>query len=84
MAVSAARKSADGCSLRERTSTFVRPFSVSSTGMEEPEYFICLQCEMPTYQFEFTNGKLGAILCATCGNDDPEDFITEGELEDEM
>lgn len=50
--------------------------------MEEPEYLICLQCETPTYQFEFSNGKLSAAVCGTCGNDDPSDFMTEAELEE--
>ena len=48
----------------------------------EPEYLICLQCETPTYQFEYTNGKLGAFVCGTCGNDDPTEFMTEAELEE--
>jgi hypothetical protein len=51
--------------------------------MEEPEYLICLQCETPTYQFDFVNGKVTAIVCTTCGNDDPSDFITEAELEEQ-
>jgi len=51
--------------------------------VEEPEYFICLQCETPTYQFEFENGKLSTIVCATCGADDPSDFVTESELEEQ-
>ena len=50
--------------------------------MDEPEYLICLQCETPTYQFEFTNGKLTAIVCTTCGNDDLSEFMTESELEE--
>ena len=50
--------------------------------MDEPEYFICLQCETPTYQFEFDNGKLTVIVCTTCGNDDPSEFMTEAELEE--
>ena len=29
--------------------------------MDEPEYLICLDCETPTYQFEFLNGKLASI-----------------------
>ena len=52
--------------------------------MEEPEYLICLQCETPTYEFEFQNGKVTAILCSTCGNDDPDDFMTEADLEDQQ
>jgi hypothetical protein len=51
--------------------------------MDEPEYLICLQCETPTYQFEFTNGKLASALCATCGADDVSDFMTEAELEEQ-
>lgn len=50
--------------------------------MDEPEYLICLQCETPTYQFEFTNGKITSIMCAACGNDDVSDFATEAELEE--
>ncbi|HEV7768650.1 MAG TPA: hypothetical protein VGQ76_26875, partial [Thermoanaerobaculia bacterium] len=51
--------------------------------MEEPEYLICLQCETPTYQFDFAGGKLSAVVCTACGNDDPSDFATEAEF-DEM
>ena len=50
--------------------------------MAEPEYLICLQCETPTYQFEYSNGKVGVVLCNTCGNDDPADFVTESEYEE--
>jgi translation initiation factor 2 beta subunit (eIF-2beta)/eIF-5 len=51
--------------------------------MDEPEYLICLQCETPTYQFEFVNGKLSAIVCNVCGADDPSDFVTEAEFEEQ-
>ena len=50
---------------------------------DEPEYLICLQCETPTYQFEYHNGKLAQAVCGTCGADDPSDFVTESELEEE-
>ena len=52
--------------------------------MDEPEYLICLQCETPTYDFEFVNDKLATVMCATCGNDDVSDFMTEAELEEMM
>jgi len=51
--------------------------------MDEPEYLICLQCETPTYQFEYINGKLATVLCATCGSDDVSEFMTETELEEQ-
>ena len=50
---------------------------------EEPEYLICLQCETPTYQFEFHNDKVVSVVCNTCGADDPSDFVTEAEFEQE-
>ena len=51
--------------------------------MDEPEYLICLQCETPTYQFEYADGKLKAAICNTCGADDLSDFMTEAELEEQ-
>jgi hypothetical protein len=52
--------------------------------MDEPEYLICLECETPTYQFEFgANGKLTTVICNTCGNDNPSEFMTENELEEQ-
>ena len=56
--------------------------AILGVAMDEPEYLICLQCETPTYQFEFINGKLASILCNTCGNDDVSDFMTEAEFEE--
>ncbi|HJW92473.1 MAG TPA: hypothetical protein VJ901_02545 [Thermoanaerobaculia bacterium] len=50
---------------------------------DEPEYLICLQCETPTYQFEYHNGKLAQVVCNTCGADDVSDFVTEAELEEQ-
>ncbi|HEX9985193.1 MAG TPA: hypothetical protein VGF69_18190 [Thermoanaerobaculia bacterium] len=50
---------------------------------DEPDYLICIQCETPTYQFEYTNGKLSAIVCATCGTEDLADFMTESDFEEQ-
>jgi hypothetical protein len=57
--------------------------TVSFAAMDEPEYLICLQCETPTYQFEYNDGKVVTVVCGTCGNDDPTDFMTEAELEEQ-
>lgn len=51
--------------------------------MSEPEYLICLQCETPTYQFEYDDGKVVAAVCTTCGTDDVSDFMTEAELDEQ-
>ena len=57
--------------------------SYPSRNMSDPEYLICLQCETPTYQFEFNEkGKLATVICNTCGADDPADFVTESEFEE--
>ena len=50
---------------------------------DEPDYLICLQCETPTYQFEYITVNLATIVCATCGADDPADFMTEAEYEEQ-
>ena len=50
---------------------------------DEPDYLICLQCETPTYEFEFKNGKLATIVCTVCGNDDVSDFMTESEFDEQ-
>ncbi|HUP48838.1 MAG TPA: hypothetical protein VNA04_08610 [Thermoanaerobaculia bacterium] len=52
--------------------------------MTEPEYLICLECETPTYQFEYDEKeKLASAVCTTCGNDDVSEFMTESELEEQ-
>jgi translation initiation factor 2 beta subunit (eIF-2beta)/eIF-5 len=50
--------------------------------MSEPEFLICLQCETPTYQFEWEDGRVTVVMCNACGADDPTDFVTEAELEE--
>ncbi len=57
--------------------------TVSFAAMSDPEYLICLQCETPTYQFEYLDGKLITVVCNTCGADDLSDFMTESELEEQ-
>lgn len=49
--------------------------------MAEPDYLICLDCESPTYTFEWRDGKPVDIICDACANEDPEQFMTEGDLE---
>jgi transcription initiation factor IIE alpha subunit len=49
---------------------------------DEPEYLICLECETPSYTFEWQNGKAVSAQCLACGNDDVEEFMTEADLEE--
>ena len=50
--------------------------------MAHPEYVICMECETPTYVFEWGNGKVVEALCPICGNDDATTFVSEEELEE--
>lgn len=50
--------------------------------MSAPEYLICLECETPTYSFEWREGRVTEALCTACGNDDPTLFATEDDLEE--
>lgn len=47
-----------------------------------PDYLICVECESPTYVFEWQGDKVVEALCSTCGNTDPTQFVTEEEYEE--
>ena len=49
--------------------------------METPEYVICLNCETPCYTFEWKNGDVYEAMCPACGDDDPDEFMTEEEYD---
>jgi translation initiation factor 2 beta subunit (eIF-2beta)/eIF-5 len=49
--------------------------------MAAPEFLICLECESPCYVFEWEGEKLIEILCEVCGNEDPDSFLTQEDLE---
>jgi hypothetical protein len=51
--------------------------------MSEPEYLVCLNCDTPTYDFEWVGGKLTEAICQTCGNDDPEEFMTDSDYDEQ-
>ncbi len=46
-----------------------------------PDYVICLECESPVYVFEWEDGKVVEAVCTVCGNEDPETFATEDQME---
>jgi Zn ribbon nucleic-acid-binding protein len=46
-----------------------------------PDYVICMECETPSYTFEWEEGNLREALCVTCGNDDADRFATPDEFE---
>ena len=47
-----------------------------------PDYLICLECETPTYVFEWDGEKVREVLCTACGNDDVSQFASEEEFEE--
>lgn len=54
---------------------------VYDASMAAPEYLICVECETPTYVFEWADGKVIEAMCPVCGNDDPASFLSEEEYE---
>ncbi len=50
--------------------------------MAAPDYLICVECETPTYVFEWGEGKVLEALCPVCGNEDPASFLSEDEFEE--
>lgn len=48
----------------------------------EPEFMICVECECPTYVFEWKEGKVQEVLCEVCGNDEVDLFLTQQDYED--
>lgn len=51
--------------------------------MSEPEYIICLNCDTPVYVFDWDGDKVTAVICTTCGADDPEEFVTDAEYDEQ-
>lgn len=49
--------------------------------MSGPEFIVCLECESPCYTFEWREGTIEDPFCEMCGNDEPDQFITEEDLE---
>jgi hypothetical protein len=54
---------------------------VYDESMAAPEYLICMECETPTYVFEWAEGKVVEAICPVCGNDDPASFLSEEDYE---
>jgi hypothetical protein len=50
--------------------------------MATPEYIVCLECDSPCYEFEWKDDKIKEPFCARCGNEDPELFAVQDELDD--
>jgi hypothetical protein len=53
--------------------------------MSAPEYVICINCETPSYVFEWNGETMQAedVICETCGNDDSSEFLTQTEWDED-
>ncbi len=49
--------------------------------MATPDYLICLNCESPCYEFEWGDDGVQEAFCAVCGNDEPDQFVTEDDFD---
>lgn len=50
--------------------------------MEAPEYLICVECETPCYDFEWKADEVLDVICSVCGNEEPDQFLTESQYEE--
>ena len=50
--------------------------------MESPEYLICIECETPCYDFEWKSEEVVEAICSICGNEEPDQFLTESQYEE--
>lgn len=49
--------------------------------MPQPDYVICTDCDSPVYEFEWADDRVQEVVCPTCGNEDPDTFMTEEEID---
>ena len=47
-----------------------------------PDYLICLECESPTYVFDWSGDQIKEAFCSVCGNEDVAEFATESDYEE--
>ena len=50
--------------------------------MPAPDYLICLNCESPCYVFEWEEGEIVEAACLVCGEEDPEEFLSQEEFDE--
>ena len=50
-----------------------------SQNNQEPDFVVCTQCETPcfTFEWDFQAFRLREAFCATCGNDELDEFEIE-------
>lgn len=46
-----------------------------------PEYLICLNCESPTYVFEWKNDEVIEAYCEVCTSEETDQFLTQEEFD---
>jgi hypothetical protein len=46
-----------------------------------PEYLICLNCESPTYVFEWKNDEVVEAYCEVCTSEETDQFLTQEEFD---
>lgn len=49
--------------------------------MATPDYLVCLNCESPCYTFEWGDDGVEEAFCQVCGNDEPDQFVTEEDFD---
>lgn len=49
--------------------------------MARPDYLICLNCEAPTYVFEWKDDEVTEVICELCGSEETDQFLTQEDFD---
>lgn len=49
--------------------------------MAAPEYLICLNCESPTYVFEWKDEEVTEAFCELCGSEEVDQFLNQEDFD---
>jgi len=49
--------------------------------MARPEYLICLNCEAPSYVFEWKDDEVTEAICELCGSEEVDQFLTQEDFD---
>lgn len=49
--------------------------------MARPEYLICLNCEAPSYVFEWKDDEATEAFCEYCASEEVDQFLTQEDFD---
>ena len=56
-------------------------FDPKETAVARPDYLICLNCEAPSYVFEWENDEVTEAYCELCTSEEVDQFLTQEDFD---